>query len=527
MNLVVAHFWSVFCSALEQKARSFVVVKRSFVAKTKGKKERKNHFRCRFREKFFRSISISKSFFSLLLFLFRLAALRCLALPDRRTISSVPVGGKHSCHTLRERSLNKEKIPIGFCRFDKKTKKMAGAKDSEALDVARSQLAGELRASVGFDAETAAGVVEALFSGSMDAESVVGGLLGGDSGAAAAVSRFCSAVERARGGGSGGGSSSTSGGGGGAAAMGASSSSPSSSSASTYQPASLSAEAAAARARDEASRSAAAAVAAVSTGALAAVPAGARAGRALVFKEAKPPQVEKAAGEASGSGSGSNKQALLGEKKVLPADRDHANCLFCGRVYFTRSAEAGTRRLLETGRCVSVGCGARVALRAGEVRDVRPAGRRPSEAASPSSSPSSEAAAAAAAASAAAFVEDLARNPWLSSSERAAAIASVRDAEGAVAAGAVAGPVKEEEEEEEEEGAALEPAPSSSKLLFSLPPSRRRHGNHGFGGKAGGSYHFDEGDEEEEEEKKQVIPGYYAPDEERSRAKGKGKKRGG
>ena len=81
---------------------------------------------------------------------------------------------------------------------------MAGT-DSEALDVARSQLSGELRDSVGFDAETAAGVVEALFSGSMDAEAVVEGLLGGDPRAAAAVSRFFSAVERARGGGRGGG----------------------------------------------------------------------------------------------------------------------------------------------------------------------------------------------------------------------------------------------------------------------------------------------------------------------------------
>lgn len=402
---------------------------------------------------------------------------------------------------------------------------MAGT-DSEAnLDVARSELAGELRDSVGFDAETAAGVVEALFSGSMDAEAVVEGLLGGDPRAAAAVSRFCSEVSRQRGGGGSGGASS---GGGGENAAGASSSS----SASTYQPASLSAEAAAARAREEASRSAAAAVAAVSTGALAAVPAGARAGRALVFKEAKPQAAEKETTEAEkASGSGGNNKQALGDKKILPADRDHANCLFCGRVYSTRSADAETRRLLETGRCVFGGCGARVALRAGEVSDVRPAGRRgtsPSEGegeGAPSSSARSSQLSEAAA-SAAAFVDDLARNPWLSSSERAAAIASARDAERAAAASGAAGAAGPVEEEETEEGVALGPAPglssSSPRLLFSLPPRRRRH--HDFGGKAGGSsYSFEEG----EEEKKQAIPGYYAPDEERSRAKGKGKKRGG
>ena len=384
---------------------------------------------------------------------------------------------------------------------------MAGVDSSEALDVARSQLAAELRdpSSVGFDAETAAGVVEALFSGSMDAESVVEGLLGGDPKASAAVSRFCSAVEkRARGGG------------GGSSSVGASASS--SSSASTYQPASLSAEAAAARAKEEASRSAAAAVAAVSTGALSAVPAGARAGRALVFKEAKTQsQSEKAAAEEA---SGSGKQALA-DKKIRSADRAFANCLFCGKIFSTHSPDAETRRLLETGRCTFPGCGARVALRAGEVSDVRPAGRPPSTSTSSLSFPSSEAAAAAASA----FVDDLSRNPWLSSSERSAAIASAREADGAAAA--TAGPTVEEEEDEGGDlGAVLKPAPgTSSRLLFSLPPPRRQ-GNHDFHGKSAGSYPFEEG--EEHEEKKQVIPGYYAPDEEeRSRAKGKGKKRGG
>ena len=382
---------------------------------------------------------------------------------------------------------------------------------NELLDVARSELAAQLRdpSSVGFDAETAAGVVEALFSGSMDAGTVVEGLLGGEPKAAKAVARFCAAVAEVRGGGSGSGSSTS----GSAAAAGPSSSS----SASTYQPASLSAEAAAARARDEASRSAAAAVATVSTGALSAVPAGARPGRALVFKEAKP-QSERA--ESSSSG----KQAL-GDRKVLPAERANANCLCCGRVYsFARSNNnadaADTRRLLETGRCVELGCGARVALRAGEVSDVRPANRPSSTFSTFSTSTSSSFETAAAAA----FVEDLARNPWLSSSERAAAIASAREAEGVAAVA----PVEEEEEDEgnEEEGKSIESAPGlSPRPLFSLPPpprwSRKQRFDHSEG--KGGSY----GEEGHDEEKKQVIPGYYAPEEEEASRKGKGKMRGG
>ena len=492
--------WSFFCSALED---AFGVV-RKLCSKDQG--ERKRNWRETERNSFssFESkiLRLSPSLASL-----SFARLFILsALPERRLILSAPDQKQREVLALSAKNPEEEDAdcsPPPQKKKEKtsrklhleKTKKMAGADSSEALDVARSQLAAELRdpASVGFDAETAAGVVEALFSGAMDGESVVEGLLGGDARAAQAVSKFLSAVETARGG--------------------AGAASPSSSAASTYQPASLSAEAAAARAKEEASRSAAAAVAAVSTGALAAVPAGARAGRALAFKEAKP-RADKAAeaGGGVGGGVGGGGKQALGEKRILPAQRAWANCLSCGRIYSTRSADADTRRLLETGRCVFGGCGARVALRAGEVSDVRPAGRPPSSTFSSSSSES---------AAAAAFVDDLSRNPWLSSSERAAAISFAREAEGAAAGTAAAAGPPVEGEEDDGAAAAIKPALGPSRLLFSLrPPPRQRE----LEGKAGGAYPF-EG--REEEEKKQAIPGYYAPDEEASRATGKGKKRGG